>query len=57
MRLAIVLFVLAVLTAAATTVGFAVWDGRVGHRDLLRTIHYDTKYDLSSQRRHLPAQP
>jgi hypothetical protein len=57
MRLVIALFLLAVLTAAATTVGFAVWDGRILHRDSLRTIHYDTKYDMSSQRRRPSAQP
>jgi hypothetical protein len=44
MRLVIVFFVLAVLTVAATSVGFAVWDGHAGHRDGLRAIHYDTSY-------------
>jgi hypothetical protein len=44
MRLVIVFFVLAVLTAAATSIGFAVWDGHVGHREILRAIHYDTSY-------------
>lgn len=41
MRLVIALFLLAVLTMAATTVGFAVWDGHILHRDALRAIHYD----------------
>jgi hypothetical protein len=44
MRLAVVSFVLAVMTVAATSVGFAVWDDLVGHRDTLRAIHYDTSY-------------
>jgi hypothetical protein len=44
MRLVIVFFVLAVLTVAATSVGFAVWDDHAGHRDVLRAIHYDTTY-------------
>jgi hypothetical protein len=50
MKLAIVVFLLAVLTVAATTVGFAVWDGRIGHhRDLMRPIHYDNQYEPGSR--------
>jgi hypothetical protein len=53
MKLVIALFVLALLVTAA---GFGVAT-RAGHapqaglHDTLRAIHYDTKYDLSAQRR------
>ena len=53
MRLLFVLFALAVSAIAASAVGFAVWDNGVGHREV-RSIHYDTNYDLSSQRRIKP---
>ena len=33
MRLAIGLFVLAVLATATASIGIAVWDGRIGHHD------------------------
>ena len=52
MRLVTTLFVLAVVLTASACIGAAVWDGRIGHRDPnMRAIHYDTNYDLSSQRR------
>jgi hypothetical protein len=52
MRLVIALFVLAVLAAGASSFGLSVWDGRIRLNDTaLRAIHYDTQYDLSSQRR------
>ena len=40
MRLVIALFLLALLTTAATSVAIAVWDGRNHHHDALRAIHY-----------------
>ncbi len=50
MRLVITLFVLAVLSTAATSFGFSIWDGHQGHNDAaLRAIHYNTQYDLSAQ--------
>jgi hypothetical protein len=52
MRLVIALFLLAVLTTAATSVAIAVWDGRSHHHDALRAIHYDT--DHIPQHRPLP---
>jgi hypothetical protein len=56
MRLVIVLFILTVLGTVTASIGFAVWDGRIGHRDpAVRAIHYDTAYDLSAQRR-IPAE-
>jgi hypothetical protein len=56
MRLVIALFVLAVLVTAASSVGLSIWDGRLRLNDrTLRAIHYDTQYDLSSQRR-VPAE-
>ena len=55
MKLLIAGFVLAMLSTAGASIGFAVWDGRF-HRDTaVRPIHYDTKYDLSAQRR-VPAE-
>lgn len=49
--------VLAVLSTVAASIGFALWDGHFIQRDpALRAIHYDTKYDLSAQRRQ-PAEP
>jgi hypothetical protein len=55
MRWIIALFITTLLATAATGLGLAIWDGRIGHHDpAMRAIHYDTKYDLSSQRR-LPA--
>jgi hypothetical protein len=52
MRLVIALFVLAVFVAAVSGIGLSVWDGRIRLNDTaLRAIHYDTQYDLSSQRR------
>jgi hypothetical protein len=56
MKIVIALFMLAVLGTTAGGVGIAFWTGHIGHRDAnLRSIHYDTQYDLSSQRR-VPAQ-
>ena len=55
MRLLIGLFLLAVLTIAVNAIGFALWDTGIGHRDAtMRTIHYDTNYDISAQRRIKP---
>ena len=54
MKLAIVVFLLAVLTVAATTMGFALWDDHIGHRDMLRPIHYDTQYNNGAQNRLPP---
>jgi len=52
MRLVIALFVLALLATVASSIGLSVWGGRAGQSNTaLRTIHYDTHYDLSSQRR------
>jgi hypothetical protein len=54
MRLAIGLFVLAVLGTASAGVGVAAWTGHLGHRESnMRAIHYDTSYDLSARRRML----
>jgi hypothetical protein len=56
MRLVIGLFTCAVLATAAAGIGIAAWTGHLGHHDAnLRTIHYDTNYDLSAQRR-VPAE-
>ena len=52
MRLAIALFVLAVLAAASAGLGVTAWNGGTGRNDgALRVIHYDTSYDLSARRR------
>ena len=40
MKLIIALFALALLTTAATSVGFALWDDHL-HRDTLKPVHYD----------------
>jgi hypothetical protein len=57
MRLVITLFMLAVVLTASAAIGMAVLDGRYGHHDSnLRTIHYDTNYNLSSQRRGGPSE-
>jgi hypothetical protein len=54
MRLAIGIFVLAVLATAFAGISFAAWTGHFGHRDAnTRTIHYDSNYDLSARRRRL----
>ena len=53
MKLVIALFMLALLVTAAGF-GIAAWAGHAthaGNHDTLRAIHYDTKYDLSAQRR------
>ena len=55
MRLAIGLFLLAVLATATASIVIAVWDGRISqHGATMRPIHYDTNYDLSAQRRIPP---
>jgi len=52
MKLAVTTFVLVVILTASAAIGMAYWDGRLGHRDTnVRAIHYDTHYNLSSQRR------
>ena len=57
MKLIVAGFVLAVLSTVAASIGFALWDGHFIQREpALRAIHYDTKYDLSAQRRQ-PAEP
>jgi hypothetical protein len=57
MRLVIALVVLAVLVTAASSVGLSIWDGRIRlNSRAMQAIHYDTQYDLSSQRR-VPAEP
>jgi hypothetical protein len=53
MRLVVTLFMLAVILTASAAIGMAVLDGHFGHHDL-RTIHYDSRYDMSSVRRMLP---
>lgn len=53
MKLLIAGFLLAMLSTAGASIGFAIWDGRF-HHDTVRAIHYDTRYDLSAQRR-IPA--
>ena len=56
MKLLIAGFLLAMLSTAGASIGFALWDGHFGHREAaVRAIHYDTKYDLSAQRR-IPAE-
>jgi hypothetical protein len=55
MKLLIAGFLLAMLSTAGASIGFAVWDGRF-HHSTVRAIHYDTKYDLSAQRR-MPVEP
>ena len=53
MKLVIALFMLALLVTAAGF-GIVAWAGHAthpGNHDTLRAIHYDTKYDLSAQRR------
>ena len=55
MRWIIGLFVTTILATFTAGVGFAVWEGRIGHHDgARRVIHYDSQYEMSSQRR-LPA--
>jgi hypothetical protein len=56
MKFLIAGFVLALLGTASASIGFAIWDGHFHHDSALRAIHYDTNYDLSSQRR-IPAEP
>jgi hypothetical protein len=52
MKSVIALVVLAILGTAGGSIGVALWTGHHGHQDAaLRAIHYDTQYDLSSQRR------
>ena len=51
MKLVIALFMLALLGTAAAGLGLAAWTGHLTRHDSLRIIHYDTKYDLSAQRR------
>lgn len=56
MKLIVAGFLIAVLGTAVASVGFAFWDGRYSLRDpQLRAIHYDTRYDMSAQRR-IPAE-
>jgi hypothetical protein len=56
MKLLIVGFLLAMLSTAGASIGFALWDGHFSRHDFaVRAIHYDTKYDLSAQRR-IPAE-
>jgi hypothetical protein len=56
MRLLIALFLLAVSAAAFAQYGVEIWDGRIGHHDpALRTINYNSKYELTGQRRTIPA--
>jgi hypothetical protein len=56
MKLLVAGFLFAVLSTVAASIGFAVWDGHFSLRDpAMRPIHYDTKYDLSTQRR-IPAE-
>jgi hypothetical protein len=56
MKLLVAGFLFAVLSTVAASIGFAVWDGRFSLRDpQVRAIHYDTRYDLSTQRR-MPAE-
>jgi hypothetical protein len=54
MKLTFAVFVLALLTMAATSVGFAVWDGHVAHRDPLRPVHYDMSIDRGAAGSSLP---
>ena len=52
MKSVIALVVLAILGTAGGSIGVALWTGHLGHQDtVLRAIHYDTEYDVSSQRR------
>ena len=55
MRLVIAVLALAVVLTASAAIGMAVLDGRYGHHDL-RTIHYDTNYNLSSRNRGGPVE-
>ena len=57
MKLTATTFVLALIVTASTAVGVAYWDGRLGHHDAgTRAIHYDTNYNVSSQRRGGPTE-
>ena len=50
-------FVLALIFTATAAIGVAYWDGRLGHHDAgTRAIHYDTNYNMSSQRRGGPTE-
>jgi hypothetical protein len=52
MKLVIGLLTLAMFATATASVGIAAWTGHFGQRDAsMRSIHYDTNYDLSAQRR------
>lgn len=51
MKLAITLFVLAVLATAGAGVGVAAWTGHIGRHDAMRSIHYDSNYDVGARRR------
>lgn len=56
MKTVIALFALTAFGVAAAVLSIASSTGHLGHHDAnLRTIHYDTKYDLSAQRR-MPAE-
>ena len=55
MKFLIALFLLAVSAAAFAEYGVEMWDGRLGHHDpVLRTIRYDSNYELTGQRRIRP---
>jgi hypothetical protein len=57
MRLAATAFVLVVVLTATAAIGMAYLDGRLGHRDgNVRAIHYDSNYNISSQRRGGPTE-
>jgi hypothetical protein len=52
MRWLIALFIVALVATVTAGVGYAFWEGRLGlHEPAMRPIHYDSRYDLSSQRR------
>jgi hypothetical protein len=55
MKWAIALFAVTMLAAVSARIGVSFWEAHRGHRDAaMRAIHYDTKYDLSAQRRIPP---
>jgi hypothetical protein len=55
MKILFAAFVLALIGTACASIGFAVWDGRF-HHDSVRTVHYDTNYDMSATRRLPPVE-
>ena len=52
MRWLIALFAVALMATVTAGVGYSFWEGRLGGvHSPVRAIHYDLRYDLSSQSR------